>query len=73
MYGAGGQASMMRLTLMRLVARLLIVTLLFPLLSSPVLAGDGTCAKNSRVCIEGPETRTAQRIPGSASRGRKRA
>ena len=43
MYGAGGQASMMPLTLMRLVARLLIVTLLFPLLSSPVLAGDGTC------------------------------
>ncbi len=45
---------MMPLTLMRLVARLLMVTLLFPLLSSPVLAGDGTCTKNARVCIVGP-------------------
>lgn len=54
---------MMPLTLMRLIARLLIVTLLFPLLSSPVLAGDGTCTKNSRVCIEGPETRMISGYP----------
>lgn len=47
----------MPLTLMRWIVRLLIVTPLIPLLSSPVLAGDGTCTKNSRVCIEGPETR----------------
>jgi len=54
---------MIPLALMRRIARLLIVTLLFPLLSSPVLAGDGTCTKNSRVCIEGPETRMISGYP----------
>ncbi|MDP1756143.1 MAG: conjugal transfer protein TraN [Pseudohongiella sp.] len=48
---------------MRLIARLLIVTLLFPLLSAPVLAGDGTCTKKSRVCVEGPETRMISGYP----------
>jgi conjugal transfer mating pair stabilization protein TraN len=54
---------MMPFTLMRLIARILIVTLLFPLLSAPVLAGDGTCTKKSRVCIEGPETRMISGYP----------
>lgn len=54
---------MMPFTLMRLIARLLIVTLLFPLLSAPVLAGDGTCTKKSRVCVEGPETRMISGYP----------
>lgn len=54
---------MMSLRFMRHVARVLVFTLLFPLLSSPVLAGDGTCTKKSRVCIEGPETRMISGYP----------
>lgn len=54
---------MMPAWLTRFVAKLLVVTLLFPILSSPAVAGDGTCTFKSRVCVEGPETRTISGYP----------
>jgi len=50
-------------SMLRFIARVLIVTLAFPILSAPVLAGDGTCSKKSRACIEGPETRMISGYP----------
>lgn len=49
--------------ILRLIARVLIATLVFPVISAPVLAGDGTCTKKSRICIEGPETRMISGYP----------